>query len=658
MQVIHNLGILTVKKEVNENAGFLMTNKKGSYCSFFSHPSSRYHGLFYFDEQTMRMHKFIDSIDIQGAGDITSLKNGFYYAERVRGEVSESFFMPQGFNSLIYEIDSKTNIDLFMDCKDPYDNREWGRFYEISEDQDCIIIKFTKKTDKREDSSDGEVEYVLYLAIKTDGLTLNKYGSWVERHYYEDENRNSPPFKRHVYNALRLKGRKFVFSMSTSKAKALEECMQVYENAEEIKGTEKANFFGLLKKEPLKKILTRQGISSEAKVAYVNAANSLWNLSINTKNCRGILAGLPWFFQFWARDSLISMKAIYGIDKDFANAVLMEYLKKIGSDGKLSNLVGQHASTRLGCADAHGWLFLRSNEIINRIKNGKESIYSIKAYLKEIKNNKSANSQKIREYIRKCQTIVTKKEKDYQKILHLIETSLEKSIHKLIRIHTADNLEVNSALETWMDTDFSNDTRSGPRIEIQALRLQMYHLMHELNLDHRHKSLENIMKLKVREKFWNRQILADGLGDFTIRPNIFIAAYAYPELLLKEEWEKCFENALKSLWLDWGGLSTIDKNNPLFTTESTGEDIRSYHRGDSWFWVNNLAAITLNRINKDKFKESISKILEASTHEILWKGCIGCHSELSSAKELRSEGCCNQAWSNAMYLELIDEVFH
>jgi len=95
----------------------------------------------------------------------------------------------------------------------------------------------------------------------------------------------------------------------------------------------------------------------------------------------------------------------------------------------------------------------------------------------------------------------------------------------------------------------------------------------------------------------------------------------------------------------------------LFTNESTGENIKSYHRGDSWFWINNLAALVLNRINKNKFQKYIKKIIEASTEDILWKGCIGCHAELSDAKELTSKGCFNQAWSNAMFIEMVDWVF-
>src|SRR3989338_7569886 len=114
MQVTHSLGILSINKNVNENAGFLLTNKKGGYCSFFNIPSSRYQGLFYFDE-------------------------------RKKENVIEAFLMPKGFNSLIYELDSENEVDLILDCKNSYDNREWGRYYDISEEKGFIIVKFTKK---------------------------------------------------------------------------------------------------------------------------------------------------------------------------------------------------------------------------------------------------------------------------------------------------------------------------------------------------------------------------------------------------------------------------------------------------------------------------------------------------------------------------------
>jgi len=133
-----------------------------------------------------------------------------------------------------------------------------------------------------------------------------------------------------------------------------------------------------------------------------------------------------------------------------------------------------------------------------------------------------------------------------------------------------------------------------------------------------------------------------------------LAAYIYPELLSKEEWTVCFRNALAVLWNDWGGLATIDKNSPLYCNEYSGEEPKSYHNGDSWFWLNNLAALVMFKINEKAFKSYITKILKASVNEILWSGAIGHHAELSSSKELKSEGCLAQAWSAAMFVELVD----
>ena len=82
----------------------------------------------------------------------------------------------------------------------------------------------------------------------------------------------------------------------------------------------------------------------------------------------------------------------------------------------------------------------------------------------------------------------------------------------------------------------------------------------------------------------------------------------------------------------------------------------SYHRGDSWFWINNITAIVMHQVDKEFFSKYINKILEASTWELLYMGITGYAGELSSAKELRSEGCSAQLWSNSTYIELINEL--
>ena len=657
MKIIHNLGILSINKTTDENAGFLLTNKKGSYCSFFNKPTSRYCGFFYFDAKSMEMYKLIEDIEPEGNGEVNLLKNWFYYAERIRGHSVENFFMPDGLNSLAYELGESGEITLVLDCRKSYDNREWGRHYDISEEDGRIIVKFTKKTDSREDASSGENEFVLFLAIKSDNGKHEILDKWAERHYADDEKRNSPPFKRHVYTGLRLKGKKFVFSASKSRESAAKESLYVFDNLQELKLQGKSHFHGLLGLQGIKKIITGKNIGNEVKVAYVNAANSLNKLAVNNKKHAGILAGLPWFFQLWARDTLVSLKSFSKINKNIAQKILLNYLEMAGNDGRLPNLIGEHNSKSLGSADSIGWLFVRCTHLTEKINRDKETINSIKKSMHWIKGSRMASSEKIKDYIKRCNSLISRKENEYYNLLYDVENALEKSIGNLLKSHTKDNFEFNEMNETWMDTDFAGDGRKGARIELQALRLGMYKLAFEVTQNHKYKILENTLKLKAKGEFWNGKILADGLDDWTIRPNMFIASYAYPELLSQKEWEACFENSLKLLWLDWGGLATIDKNNQLFTEYDTGENNKSYHRGDSWFYLNNLAAIQLNRINKIKFKKYVEKIINASTEDILWKGCIGCASEISSAKELSPTGCFSQAWSNAMYMEMIDEVF-
>ena len=149
-----------------------------------------------------------------------------------------------------------------------------------------------------------------------------------------------------------------------------------------------------------------------------------------------------------------------------------------------------------------------------------------------------------------------------------IKRALEKSIQGIAHHYARDELIVNAEQETWMDTIHEQDTRQGARIEIQALHLALYNFLY--NLTHKKEFIEQELQLKnrIHHDFWDGEKLADGLDDFTIRPNIFLAYYLYPDMLTNKEWKKCFQTIIPKLWLDWGGLATIDKSNPLFKSMS------------------------------------------------------------------------------------------
>jgi glycogen debranching enzyme len=590
--VIHSLE----GREVNgsaHNPSFLLTNRTGGYVSLSNYPISRYQGVFF--NERFEMFKVIENIIPIDCPAVDKLVNKFFCVERYRGKVKESFFMPLGFNCLVYELSEKKHIEIDLDKRKAYDSRQFGRHYKVVKEGKKLVITFTKKSDEKEDEVHEKKEYSIYLVIS--GFdNYEEIGRWYEIFYEFDYKRNSWPHKWHVYKALKLTSDRLVFSFSTSRKKALEQCDMVAGKISSLKKKQKEYVNGFRKKIRNKEIMMANKAASLGLDYLVN----------NIGNMKGIYAGLYWFFQFWSRDEAVSLKALMLNKKyDLVKEILMRELKEVKKDGRIPN---RFPSSDLGSADGIGWVLKRLSDFIEELeKNNLLEKYFSKKELLELKHR------------------------------------IEEIVFSLLKNHTQDELAVNDKKETWMDTEFENDFRDGARIEIQALRLNMYKLINKLcntlgdGLGCKMaKNHEKDLLEKTRKVFWNGHYLNDGMNDKTIRPNVFIAYYVYPELLEKKEWVTCFENILPKLWDDWGGLSSIDKNSSLYFENSTGEDKKSYHRGDSWYWINNLAAICLHRVNALKFRKYISKIMEANTKEILWGGIVGHHAEVSSSKQQES----------------------
>lgn len=544
---------------------------------------------------------FLNGLNSKYNGFFVSLKNKVFKIFEVDNHDCEydiysiksndiQYIMPYRKNCLIIKNKKNKNIGFNFDIRESYDSRNFGKNYLITRESGMIVIEFTKKTDSREDKTKDEKEYQIYVAIKAEGYEMPN--NWFERHYSYDQRRNSYPFSKYLYNCLNVEGKEIVIAVSHSKDEAMSQC---------------ADVFVMIKKYITER---KRKIVKVKKEELTIAVNSLVGLITDT----GIYAGLPWFFQYWSRDELICLKALMLL-KDYRGVkeILFRWLSIIGEDGRLPNQYPEHQT---GSADGIGWLFKR--------------LYDFTLMLNKEKNLEKYFSKKDKKFILK---------------------KLEATLEALKEHHIQDGLMFNDGKETWMDTKVGSSDRRGKRIEIQCMYLNLYKLMYFLEGDAKYKQKENEIKKKVRDFFYKEEMLADGLDDFTIRPNIFLAYYIYPDLLAKDEWSKVFEKALPRLWLNWGGLSTIDKDDPLYKTEHTGETVDSYHHGDSWFWVNNYAAIALREVDSEKFKDYITKIKEASLHD-LNNGLQGHCSEVSSASSLKAEGCLCQAWSAASFIEL------
>jgi len=224
----------------------------------------------------------------------------------------------------------------------------------------------------------------------------------------------------------------------------------------------------------------------------------------------------------------------------------------------------------------------------------------------------------------------------------------------------------NESLETWMDTgENCGDVRKGARIEIQALHLAMYdcailisNILNKDSSDLEKKKIE--LSIRIKNNFYKNSYLYDGIDDPTIRPNIFIAAYVANDILSKKEWISCFDKALKQIYIEEnnkGLITSISNQNELYCENHTGLNNLSYHRGDSWYWVNSLTAIVLNRFGKLKYKDIIKQIMNSNKESITSMGAIGCMPEISSANKVTSQGCPSQAWSYALFIELLYELY-
>ncbi|MFT4305064.1 MAG: amylo-alpha-1,6-glucosidase, partial [Candidatus Woesearchaeota archaeon] len=632
--------INNIEKEfVCENPQFILRNFNGDFV-FFSiiENISKYNGYFIrkdINDNDWEMFKSVHKIELDqelnsnnnSIKNITKTDKGFIKKSlkenndkiKNNNEIIEEFSFNNILNYKVKNYNGK--INLFFDSRKIHDYSTSGRIFKIYKKEKILVIEYNKFSD----DSLNNLEYKIYTLIKCDKeINFEIKNKWVKNNYKYDERRNSGPYEfyiNHTINIIVEQDLKLEIISSTDLDDAINKLNDKNNNSKnQLNNFDiiKNNLIQLEKVSQYKENEKNENnhyikdnllINDENYIAYYNVCNAISN-SIVKANRIGIYAGLPWFYQFWTRDEAISSYGPYLIGhKEFVKEILINLISNISNDGRIPNRI---PSSMLGSADGVGWVFKRISNILNDFNENEKNF---------------------------------------------IKNKLIESIEKIESNYLVNNLISNKAKETWMDTEYKGDIRDGFRIEIQTLHLNMLNLAKELSENEEKNYFEKKeikMKNKVKKEFFNENILFDGLNDETIRPNIFLAYYIYPNLLNKEEWEKVFDNSLNSLWLNWGGLSTIDKKSNLYFKFHTGQNNMSYHRGDSWYFVNNLAAICLIKLNLNKYKNYIKEILNASTKEILQIGAIGELSEISSSEIQEPFGCFGQAWSNATFIELIN----
>jgi hypothetical protein len=604
MKIINQYRNAKIEKEVEGTADLVLGNDLGDFLFLTHGEETRYRGYYFADstsyEKKLDVYKVIDEIRIQDGEGTVELKNSLFKVERKSKDgLTENYFMPDGLHSLCLKASRQVQAEIILDVRSPYDSRVMGRFYKLEETDGCLVVEFTKRRDWSEDHLGDKKEFSLYLAIRTDKDALEKIGRFVPQYYARDQRRNSYPWDRHVYAACKLGFKRAVFAVSKTRKGAIEEANQVFED-----------FDRLYKKtrDDMSNLEVSKITDAEIKMACLCAQNSIRTLLVQGKYA-GAYAGIPWFFQFWHRDEALSLGQLHKVDKKLAEGVLNAHLDSILQEDFFQRQRFSDTRTEVQCADALGYLARECYELFKRNRISKAAR---------------------REIVKK----------------------FEKTVPKLLKERTTSELAVNFQKETWMDTL----DRDGYRIEIQAGRLALYKLLFLETGNDQYRILMESTEKAVLGRFYRQEMLWDTPNSSTIRPNVFLAYHLYPDLLSQERWERCFDLVLPKLYLPWGGIATVAHDDHRFLAQDSGEGSPSYHNGDAWYFLSNIAATALYRVNPGRYSQYINDIMEASTQEILYQGAIGHHAEISSAANQESAGCLAQLWSAAMYLDFFDTV--
>lgn len=601
MKIINQYKNTKTEKNIEGTASLVLGNDMGNFF-YLSGEETRYQGFYFADnnnyERKPNLYKIIDEIRILDREEIVAMKNNFFKVGRESKDgIVEDYFMPDGRNALCLKASKKVEAEVVLDIRHPYDARLMGRFYELEVREDHMIVKYTKRRDWKEDNLGDKKEFGLFLAIKTDKDSFAKIGEFFSKYYSKDQRRNSYPWDRYVYRAFRMTFKKAVFAVGKTKKEAIEESDKVYKDWDKLYKKTRDEHSDL----PASKIT-----DTEIKMACLCAQNSVRTLIAKNKNI-GAYAGIPWFFQYWHRDEAFSLSQIYKLDKKVAEDIIFSQLDSVINSDSFQKQRFPESVQETQSADAIGILARECFEIF--------------------RNNRVSKA---------FRTDVVRK--------------FEKIVPKILKERMQDGLVRNAPHETWMDSI----ERDGFRIEVQAGILAIYKLLFLETDNDQYKILLEDLERETVKRFYRDDMLWDTPDGGTVRPNVFIAYHLYPELLLQEKWEKCFEKILPELYLEWGGISSISQVDSRFVGKDSGEGSPSYHNGDSWYFLNNLIASVLFKIDPAKYSEYINEIMDASTNDILYMGAVGHHSEISSAMCQESLGCEAQLWSSAMYLNFFD----
>ena len=470
---------------------------------------------------------------------------------------------------------------LRFDMRHVYDSQPFHKHYALEEARvrgaRAYTLHFRKES---EGDTRYDIEETIRFALYGSSVSDERIERWTTIDDAFDAKRTGAPSSHHVYEPLRFTGCETI--IITTKTR-------------------------IAKPEPSPR---SEPVADRRELVRIAARDQLTGHILARGSAKHVLAGSPWFFQEWSRDTGISiggLRSIIGADERIN--ILIRLAKNLNT----SEMSIQSDPTSLRTADAMGLVMWRLSE----------------------------------------EELTIQKRKAVAKIL-------EEHLHAL-DARISDGILTNGERETWMDTGAGY--RAGACIEIQALYARMLSFAFTLTGYEHYANKRNHLIENVRARFIAADgriidhIDTDGNACEYAMHNAFLAYVIEPDLFEYGTWEWTFDEWLVRLTKpeNPGMIFSLEERSPLFRPYHEGASDASYHRGDSWLFMNHIAGLALTRLNRDRYQERVDAIVDASVHDCLELGAFLGLSEVSSAYVQDSNGCWAQTWSAATLLELLDE---
>lgn len=359
------------------------------------------------------------------------------------------------------------------------------------------------------------------------------------------------------------------------------------------------------------------------------------------KKMTGIFAGLPWFCNYWGRDTFISLPGATLVTAQLQSAkeILLSF--------------AQFQSTNPDSPDY--------GRIPNQITTDK-IIY----------NTADATPWFVRElweyYLYSG---------DFEILKNLFPV-VKRAIDGTLKYHIDDNYFLtHGEAETWMDAQGPNGAwspRGNRAVEIQALWFQQLlasaniaDLVGESNMADEWRHIAKRLQQNFQRKFWNdkRMALFDHLDandvpDTKIRPNQIFAMTIPEQPLINVERELMvakdvvtkltYPYGVASLWQHDTDFHPYHLYPPFYPKDA------AYHNGTVWLW---LTGPVVSSLMKYGYEDLAFELLHSETTQCLQLGAIGTLSELLNALPSEGQsvptpsGTVTQAWSIGEYLRNI-----